>query len=530
MPFSISIPGPHTSTEITANEGKTVIFVGANGGGKTRLAVLIERTFGSRSHRIAAHRALKLNPSVAKISKEWAIRGLKTGYAPQFTDNRDGNRWGGKAETSILDDYDFIVQALFADQSNTALESHKNARAGNYQNIAYTNFEKLVEIWDKILPHRKLYISGDDIEVSSPSSQSRYKASDMSDGERAIFYILGQVLVADANSLLIFDEPELHVHRAILGQLWDEIESVRPDCAFVLITHDLDFAASRIADKFVISEYSPVSNWSIEAVPEDSGFSEEITTLILGSRKPILFVEGASTSLDRMIYRACYPEWTVIPRQSCEQVIHAVATMRTNKNLTRITCFGIVDADDHDAAHLAGLGVAALPVSEIENLILLPDVSRAILEKEGYVGAELDSRLNALMCEVFKKIDEPDALERVVARHCRRRIDRTLKKIDLSSASSVADIAEEYRQQTAALDVAAVGAAVESQIRDAVKSNNLPGFLKVYDDKAFVAIAAKHLKSTSASEFKSWLARMLLNDSIPALTAAIRGHIPAITA
>jgi ABC-type branched-subunit amino acid transport system ATPase component len=67
-----------------------------------------------------------------------------------------------------------------------------------------------------------------------------YKASEMSDGERAIFYMIGQTLAAAENSLLIFDEPELHVHRSIMDKLWDDLEAARQDCAFVFITHDLE--------------------------------------------------------------------------------------------------------------------------------------------------------------------------------------------------------------------------------------------------------------------------------------------------
>ena len=42
--------------------GSALIFVGANGGGKTRLAVLIEERLGASAHRISAHRALNMNP------------------------------------------------------------------------------------------------------------------------------------------------------------------------------------------------------------------------------------------------------------------------------------------------------------------------------------------------------------------------------------------------------------------------------------------------------------------------------------
>jgi len=178
------------------------------------------------------------------------------------------------------------------------------------------------------LPHRKLHISGDDIQVSVTGEEATYSGSEMSDGERAVFYMLGQTLVAAKDSLTIFDEPELHVHRSIMAKLWDELESVRPDCAFVFITHDLEFASSRVADKYVLREYNSKPYWNIEKVPTDSGFDEELTTLILGSRKPILFVEGTNDSLDIAIYRSCFTEWTIVPKGSCEEVIHSVVTMR----------------------------------------------------------------------------------------------------------------------------------------------------------------------------------------------------------
>ena len=112
---------------------------------------------------------------------------------------------------------------------------------GEYQ---FTKLQRLNDIWVKLLSHRQLHIKGDDILVSVPGSDNTYNASEMNDGERAIFYMIGQVLVASESTILIIDEPELHVHRSIMSKLWDELEAVRPDCAFVFITHDLEFAAA----------------------------------------------------------------------------------------------------------------------------------------------------------------------------------------------------------------------------------------------------------------------------------------------
>lgn len=86
----------------------------------------------------------------------------------------------------------------------------------------------------------------------------------MSDGERAIFYLIGQVLVAAANSVLIIDEPELHIHRSIMSSLWDQLESARQDCAFIFITHDIEFAANRIAKKLqlkIINQMALFGGW-----------------------------------------------------------------------------------------------------------------------------------------------------------------------------------------------------------------------------------------------------------------------------
>ncbi|MGY6550455.1 MAG: AAA family ATPase [Erythrobacter sp.] len=115
-------------------------------------------------------------------------------------------------------------------------------------------------------------MTGDDVNVRPRGASDQDSASEMSDGERAIFYLIGQTLLADESTLLIIDEPELHVHRSIMSKLWDELEAARADCAFVFITHDLEFAASRVAEKYVIRDYAPASGWTIEAVPEDTGF------------------------------------------------------------------------------------------------------------------------------------------------------------------------------------------------------------------------------------------------------------------
>ena len=85
---NVNIPRKDNSNlELTLKAGKTTIIIGANGSGKTRLAVYLEEQLGEKAHRIAAHRALSLNPNVDRIPETKARQYLTygaQGIASQF--------------------------------------------------------------------------------------------------------------------------------------------------------------------------------------------------------------------------------------------------------------------------------------------------------------------------------------------------------------------------------------------------------------------------------------------------------------
>jgi len=353
----------------------------------------------------------------------------------------------------------------------------------------------------------------------------------MSDGERAIFYMIGQVLFAPPG-IIIFDEPELHIHRAVLGRLWDELEASRSDCAFVLITHDLEFAATRTGRKIVVRSFSPPASWVVEDVPEDSGFDEQLTTLILGSRRPILFVEGDGSSLDLAIYRACYPDLTVVARGGCEQVIRSVRTMRANASLTRVTCAGLVDADSRTEADLASLNaynISVLPVSEIENLLLLPSVASAILDYDSHDEAAKAARLSNLKADLFAEAAKPDVQTAIVVEHCRRRIDRALKVVSFEDVRDEAELAAQLTARVATINVAALAEEIRGEIIKAISDDDMPALLRVYDRKSnIIAIAARHLRGVHKDIFAAWVVRAIKDPKKPGLRDAIRTVVPPI--
>lgn len=366
-----------------------------------------------------------------------------------------------------------------------------------------------------------------------------YSASEMSDGERAVFYILGQVLSANEGSILIFDEPELHIHKSIISNLWDEIEKLRPDCSFLMITHDIEFAATRVATKYVIRNYYSDPAWDISEIP-DSELDEQTITLILGSRKPILFVEGEKTSLDMETYRLCYPEWTVIPKGSCKDVIQAVSSLRKlneDMPILNIKCAGIVDRDTRDSSQieeLEGQGIKVLPCSEIENIFSLSSVAHEVLKIEGFNGNELNNKkeqFKGRLLDYIKNNLSDDGLEKFVVKKIHRRIDTYFKNIDLSNTYNSNEMKGKLTSEVLALTDSKINewiSEMKDEIQGCINNQDIDRLLYIYENKGLLNETALILKSTRKPDFENWLMRQL---RVPnsSLLQAIKAVLPELS-
>ena len=68
--------------------------------------------------------------------------------------------------------------------------------------------------------------------------------------------------------------------------------------------------------------------WDAELLESGEYLPEDLKRDILGARRRILFVEGTANSLDLPLYGALFPELSVIPKGSCDEVIRAVKGLR----------------------------------------------------------------------------------------------------------------------------------------------------------------------------------------------------------
>lgn len=287
------------------------------------------------------------------------------------------------------------MNALFAERAKLDREYRELGAAteGNPGPPVADKLERLKDLWENIFPERRLVIADHAVRAKPVHSDDEYPASSLSDGERVGFYLVGHALLAPTDARLVIDEPELHLHESIQSRLWDAVEAARQDCLFIYITHDLGFAASRVnATKVVLYDYlapnaqDGVGSWDWQTAPDAVELPEDVVLRILGSRRPTLFVEGRTGSLDQAVYEGVLPEAYVIPSGGWDSVVRSVKVFRDQPSLHHFSVAGIIDKDDRSNEEIRALrskGVHVLPVAAIENALVLPFCLDAFLDARG---------------------------------------------------------------------------------------------------------------------------------------------------
>lgn len=407
--MKIRIPDIEGNINYIENK-KSIVLIGANGAGKTRMSIWIdENNPDINIHRISAQKSLNLpqmvSPTEIQMAEEEFLYGTSNDnkeWLKQY--GKKSSRWGNSPETYLLNDYEKLMQFLMTENYEKSIEYREKHKNGHEEFDNDTRLEKIKEIWEDVILHRKIKICAGKIETSNKNEDDYYNGCEMSDGERAIFYFIGEVLCAKENSLIIIDEPENHLHKSILVRLWNAIECSRPDCMFLYITHNLDFASSRINSQIVwVKEFFVEDGWKYDLL-DDINSSDSLKLEIMGNRQKVLLVEGtASKSIDRKLYSKVYPEFNIIPMESCNAVVQTTKAYNQTNNLHYEEVKGIIDRDRRDEEEIAKLkknNIFVPKVAEIENLFLITDVIRIVAEKQD------KSEIEQIICEVQNKTFE----------------------------------------------------------------------------------------------------------------------------
>ena len=374
----------------TIHNEYNIVIIGANGSGKTRLGAWIENRMQKNIavHRISAQRTLNI-PDYAHVRNlEQAEKLLFYGLADQHgnVDQKKGNRWGNNPATHLLHDFDELLSTLFARNSKRDREHTKASKERKvYVPVEDAPIDVIMELWKDIMPHREVSFEDGKV-IGRNAGLAEYHGKEMSDGERVTLYLIGQCLCIPDNSIIIIDEPEIHLHKSLMARLWNKIEEACPNKLLVFITHDLDFAASRKeAKKLWVKSYDGTRNWTWEDVPEIEDIPENLVIEIIGNRKNIIFCEGEKASYDSILYQVAFPDYHIVPRGGCEKVIESTKAVRENASLHHLQAFGIIDIDYRTPEEIAALkntGIYTINVAEVENLFCIEPLLRIVAENQ----------------------------------------------------------------------------------------------------------------------------------------------------
>ncbi|MBD2530565.1 AAA family ATPase [Nostoc flagelliforme FACHB-838] len=538
---SLALPSPilnsQASTEVLVKS--SVVIVGANGSGKTRFGSWVDLESPQKHlvHRIGAQKSLSIPEYCSTSSIDAAENNLRYGYyqhniePEQLQNYKMGHKYQSKPSTFLQTDYDKLLTYLFTEEFDKSTKYRQRIRITGQPEIPpETNLDIIKRIWEFVLPHRELIIGAGKIEARPKDGGTSYHASEMSDGERVIFYLIGQCLAAKENGILVIDEPELHLHRALQSRLWDAVEAERPDCIFVYLTHDLDFAVTRVsATKIWLKSYNS-NQWDWHLIPENEDIPERLLLEILGSRKPILFVEGDRNSLEYFLFSHLFKNFTVTPCGGHEEVIHSTCSFLKLKTLHNLECKGIIDRDfraDEQVQYLKQRDIFCLDVSEIENLFLSEDVLRIVA-----TALNRPEDANSLIEEtkklVFTHMEKEK--ERLISAIVADRIEGSFLKFN-AKVLGESELIKALNDIMSNIDIPSLYAETNNLVDSILVNQNYPAALRLYNNKGLLPQASSIFgfrTNKSTNELINYIERLVKSKSNEMILKAFQKSVPEL--
>lgn len=534
--YTYILPGENNTLCSCNTETNSLIIIGANGSGKSKLGAWIEQQKPEDTHRIGAQRSLIFGNYIQQKSYEQSTNLLL--YGTEKGSPGNSQRWGWDGEkynytSSMIDDYEYVLSALVAlktsQQEEYINECRQLEESGQpHRSVPEMVIDVLQRIWKSVFPHRNIDIIDGKVVASlfKEGKNREYKGRDMSDGERVALYLIAQALCIPKDKTIIIDEPELHLHRSIMNRLWNAIESERQDCFFIYITHDTHFAANHGQTEKIWMKKFDGEHWDLETV-QNSNLPEQLLLDILGNRKPVLFVEGTAESYDTKLYTKIYNDYYVIPCGSCSAVISRTKAMQANNQLHDLQCFGIIDRDyrtDYEIEAYKNDNIYTLKVAEVENLFLVREILEIVNRIMGFSDDKKIKNVTEYVIETrFRKEINRQICESVVAE----------LKYKLTTAS-ISNKNEEEAKETlenlySEISYASLKKEHESKYNDALDSRDYRVILSVFNSKSLSSTTGHYFDLTNKA-YCDFIIRQFetekKNEIIDALSSYLPEEIP----
>lgn len=409
-------PGLDGRRENIGSGKRRIIIIGANGAGKSRFTERFISEVPTPVFRLSALNALyhrsdidNLPGSIDMLYRECMAK------SPIMKDNID-TRFERVCSLLI---YDELINLL----SHKAANSSDSARP-----LPESKLDRVIRAWQEVFPGNRVLREQGRILFSRDMTADTYSTIRLSDGEKAVLYYFGAVQFAPSNATVFVDSPGMFLHPSIMGLIWDKVEMMRPDCRWVYTTHEMEFLSSRHDNLVIWVRYYDASlgAWDYAVLPPGSEMSEDLYMTLVGARKPVLFIEGdPQRSIDAKLYPLVFTNYTVRSLGSCNKVIEATRTFNDLNAFHHLDSHGIVDRDrrdENEVRYLRDKKIFVPEVAEIENILMLEEVIRAVASRHGQKEDRVFDRVKRAIIKQFKADIRQQALL-----HTRHRVKRMME-------------------------------------------------------------------------------------------------------
>lgn len=474
--MELTLPTKLNAAQPVRLDTRVLVVIGANGIGKSSFGRDLLDRYPAQAEKIAGIHALFITQEETEAPKGNELSRLQSMIQ-------------GRLFMPRLSDYEKLILHLQTEEFEAAVNYKEACKSSPDLPPPLTKIDQIQAIWEKMFPHNRLLRKSGFIEVISTGqcNSGAYTAGRMSDSEKLVFYLIGAVLCSRPGAVLVIEEPETLLHNFIKTQLWDEIEAIRPDCTYIYLTHDIDFAASRADSKriWIRSYNADAKIWDYELIEGNDSFPEEVYMEILGSRKPILFIEGTdSNSIDSRLYPLIFPDYMVKPMGGCQKVIETTKAFSQLKDFHMLDSKGIVDRDRRtqgEIDYLREQHIYVPEVAEVENLLMLEAVVKTVARRLMKNPEEVFKQVKDNVIRLFEK--ELDAQVILHAKHPVRKKLETAVDRKITTVEQLADHVENIRRN---IHVGEIYQTIRDKFLGYAETGDYKSILRVYNQKGML--------------------------------------------
>lgn len=476
---ALTLPSRNNGEPLRLPENlRKAIIIGANGAGKTRFARAMATSLGNQATTISAL------DGIFPRSQEPTIQNhIDRLYASKVTSSE-------AIDTPRKSQLEKLFALLMHDEMANLLRYKFERTTNDSATLDETRLDRLIEIWSELFPANRILVESGKLLFSRGIDPTLYPSLRLSTGEKATLFYIASILYAPRQSVIFIDNPDLFLHPTLVAALWNRLELERPDCLLIYITHDLEFAGSRTGATTVWVRDCDVAtgSWDYDILPSRQELPDEVYMAILGSRKPIIFIEGdAEHSIDAKFYPLIFSAYTVRSMGSCNKVIEATRAFNDLTTFHHLDSHGIVDRDRRDekeVEYLRRKKIFVPDVAEIENILMLEEVVRTVAEHCGKDADAVFARVRHTIMEMFRAELYSQALQ-----HTRHRMKRFMEcRID-GRFTDIDMLERHLNEVTKEFDARGLYESYCSDFKSYLERNDYQMVLRVFNQKSMVPVS-----------------------------------------